>query len=44
MAATRINKQGGRVTLVWLAALSSVISVLWCGRAVLWRNQGVHKA
>jgi len=31
MAATRINKQGGRVTLVWLAALSSVISVLWCG-------------
>jgi len=32
------NKQGGCVTLMWLVALSSVISVLWCGHAVLRRN------
>jgi len=23
---------------MWLAALSSTISVLWCGCVVLWRN------
>ena len=28
------NKQGGRATLVWGAALSSGLAVLWCGRAV----------
>jgi len=25
------NKQGGCVTLMWLAAVSDVILVLWCG-------------
>jgi len=32
------NKQGGRVSLMWLAALSSDLVVLWCGHMVLWRN------
>jgi len=33
------KKQGGRVTLMWLAALSSGLVVLWCGHVVLWRKQ-----
>jgi len=32
------NKQEGCVILMWLAALSSVSLVLWCGCTVLWRN------
>ena len=32
------NKQGGCVTLMWLAVLSSGLAVLWCGPTVLWRN------
>jgi len=32
------NKQGGRVTLMWLAAPSSGLVVFWCGHMVLWRN------
>jgi len=28
------NKQGGCVTLIWLASFSSTILVLWCGRKV----------
>jgi len=35
------NKQGGRVTLMWLAALSSGLAVLWCGCAVLWCGHAV---
>ena len=31
------NKQGGCVTLMWVAALSSGLAVLWCDRTVLWR-------
>ena len=38
------NKQGGHVTLMWLAALSRGLAVLWCGHAVLWRNSlGIKK-
>jgi len=32
------NKQREHVTLMWLVALSSVISELCYGRVVLWRN------
>ena len=32
------RQQGGCVTLMRLAALSSAISVLWCGSMVIWRN------
>jgi len=31
------HKQGGHVTLMWLAALSSAILMLWCGCMALWR-------
>jgi len=32
------NKQVGCLTLMLVMAFSSVISVLWCGHKVLWRN------
>jgi len=31
------------VILMWLAALSSCLVVLWCGHVVLWRNLGLKK-
>jgi len=38
------NRQGGHVKLMWVAASSSAILVLWCGCMGLWRNPfGLNK-